>query len=42
MGHMYFDISIPLVSNIKLIVARTNSLHTALHVLNEDGSSIQR
>ena len=27
---MYFDISIPLVSNITLIVAKTNSLYTAL------------
>ena len=25
---MHFDISIPLVSNIKLIVAKTNSLRT--------------
>ena len=32
---MHFDISIPLVSNIKLIVAKTNSLHTVLCVLNE-------
>ena len=28
MGQMHFDISIPLVSNIKLIVAKTNSWHT--------------
>ena len=35
MGHMHFDISIPLVSNIKLIVAKTNSLNTVLYVLNE-------
>ena len=32
---MHFGISIPLVSNIKLIVAKTNSLHTVLCVLNE-------
>ena len=32
---MHFDISIPLVLNIKLIVAKTNSWHTVLCVLNE-------
>ena len=33
---MHFDISIPLVSNISLlIVAETNSLYTALYLLNE-------
>ena len=36
MGHMHFDISIPLVSNIKLIVAKTNSWHIALYVPNEE------
>ena len=36
MGHLHFDISIPLVSNIKLIVAKTNSWHTALYALNEE------
>ena len=35
MGYMHFDISIPLVSKIKLIVAKTNSLRTVLYVLNE-------
>ena len=35
MGQMHFDISSPLVLNLKLIVAKTNSWHTALHVLNE-------
>ena len=35
MGYMHFDISIPLVSNIKLIVAKTNSLRTVLYVPNE-------
>ena len=34
---MHFDISIPLVSNIKLKVAKTNSLYTVLYVLNERG-----
>ena len=33
MGHMHFDISIAVVS---LIVAKTNSWHTALYVLNEE------
>ena len=33
---MHFDISIPLVLNIKLIVAKTNSWHTALYVPNEE------
>ena len=28
---MHFDISIPLVLNIKLIVAKTNSWHTVLY-----------
>ena len=36
MGHMHFDISIPLVSNITLMVAKTNSLYTALYLLNEE------
>ena len=36
MDHMHFDISIPLVSNITLIVAKTNSLYTALYLLNEE------
>ena len=37
MEHMYFDISIPLVSNITLIVANlTNSSYTALCLLNEE------
>ena len=36
MGHMHFDISITLVLNIKLIVAKTNSWHTVLYVLNEE------
>ena len=30
MDEIHFDISIPLVSNINSIVAKTNSLHTAL------------
>ena len=34
---MYFDISIPLVSNITLIVANlTNSSYTALYLLNQE------
>ena len=33
---MHFDISMPLVLNIKLIVAKTNSWHTVLYVLNEE------
>ena len=36
MGYMYFDIGIPLVSNITLIVAKTNSWQTALYVPNEE------
>ena len=36
MDHMCFDISIPLVSNITLIVTKTNSLSTALYLLNEE------
>ena len=35
MGHMHFDISIPLVSNTNLILAKTNSLYTVMYVLNE-------
>ena len=36
MDHMHFDISIPLLTNITLlIVAKTNSLYTALYLLNE-------
>ena len=33
---MYFDISIPLALNIKLMVAKTNSWHTVLYVLKEE------
>ena len=33
---MYFDISIPLVSNITLIVAKTSSVYTALYPLKEE------
>ena len=33
---MHFDISIPLVLKIKLIVAKTNSWDTVLYVLNEE------
>ena len=36
MGQLYFGISIPLVSNIKLMVAKTNSWHTVLYVPNEE------
>ena len=36
MEHTHFDISIPLALSIKLIVAKTNSLHTALYVPNEE------
>jgi len=36
MDHMYFYISIPLVSNITLKVSKTNSLYTALYLLNEE------
>ena len=36
MGHIHFDISIPLVLKIKLIVAKTKSWHTALYVPNEE------
>ena len=36
MGHVHLDINIPLVSNIKLIVAKTISWHTVLYVLNEE------
>ena len=32
MGHMHFDSSFHKFSNIKLKVARTNSLYTVLHV----------
>ena len=39
---MHFDISIPLVSNIKLIVAKTNSLHTVLCVLNEKKKKMKK
>ena len=35
MGQIHFDISIPLVSNIKLIFAKTNALQTVLYVLDE-------
>ena len=33
---MRFDISIPLVVNIKLLVAKTNSWHTVLYLLIEE------
>ena len=44
---MHFDISIPLVSNIKLIVAKTNSWHTVLNIIGDElllnfGAKFQR
>ena len=36
MAQIHFDIRVPLVSNIKLIVADTNSWHTVLYVLKRE------